>query len=50
MKQLKCPLCDEEMKFKKHKRTDAWICKKCPAVLFEYYSKINIKDLENIIT
>lgn len=34
---IKCPLCEEYMKYQPYKETHIWICPECPAVVFEYW-------------
>lgn len=44
-KNLICPCCDNELKYKQIKDTHAWICDICPVIMFEYYSDDDIKNL-----
>lgn len=45
-----CPLCNGEMRYKKHNNTHIWVCEECPNVMFEYYDNENIADLSEFLT
>jgi len=46
---VECPLCGAIMAWGYSNNTHAWICEECPAILFEYYNKQDLKNLKNII-
>ena len=46
---IKCPLCEEKILYRKVKDTHTWICSNCPFISFEYYSKKNINQLKNFL-
>ena len=50
LQHIRCPVCQEgEMIASVNGETEIWICPICPAVLFTFYGKYGIDDLESLL-
>lgn len=48
-KEIRCNMCDGEMKYNEYNGTHIWCCNDCPNVQIEYYNKNDLNNLKKYL-